>query len=196
MNESLINKYITAKRFEIYQSMETYSYNLKKAKHLYIPLSVLEVSLRNSINGLFEKFYGTGWIINEASFLKHKEVEKIEQAKQKLSENGEQITKDKLVAELTLGFWTALFQSVYDDKMRMSSLKQIFPNLPPKEKMIVDRKIISSKLNHIRKFRNRVFHHENIIKEEFNNIESAIHEILNYFDSELAEFAMGLNNEK
>lgn len=194
MNENLINKFITNKRFEIYKDIDTYNNNLRKAKHLYIPLSVLEVSLRNSINNLFEKFYGVGWIINEANFLKYKEIEKIIQAKDKIINNKENITKDKLVSELTFGFWTALFQSVYDDKMRFNNLKQIFPNLPPKEQILIDRKVISTKLNHIRKFRNRVFHHENIIKDEFINIENEIFEILGYFDIELVEFTKKANN--
>lgn len=195
MNDKLISNYITSKRFAIYKDLHTYNQNLKKAKSLYIPLSILEVSLRNSINNLFEKLFGAGWIINETSFLKHKEVQKITQAKTKLINNKENITKDKLVAELTFGFWTAMFQSVYNEKMRTNNLKQIFPNLPPKVKEIIDRKKISSKLNHIRSFRNRVFHHENIIKDEYLNIEEEIFEILNYFDEELSQYAKDLNNE-
>ncbi|MEN4046258.1 Abi family protein [Sulfurimonas sp. NWX367] len=195
MNDILINKYITSKRFAIYDTLELYDSNLKKAKQSYIPLSVLEVSLRNSINSLFERFYGAGWIVNEAQFLKHKEIEKIESAKDKIRKNHEEITQDKLISELSFGFWTALFQSAYNDKMRTAYLKQIFPNLPPKNRELIDRKKISAKLNHIRKFRNRVFHHENIIKDEFVNIESEIYEILSYFDDEVCAFAKRVNNE-
>jgi len=195
MNELLINRYITSNRFAIYDTLELYESNLKKAKQSYILLSVLEVSLRNSINNLFEKFYGAGWIVNEAQFLKHKEIEKIEAAKEKIRKNREEITQDKLISELSFGFWTALFQSAYSDKMRTAYLKQIFPNLPPKSVEVIDRKKISAKLNHIRKFRNRVFHHENIIKDEFVNIESEIYEILRYFDDEVCAFAKRVNNE-
>ncbi|WP_151900890.1 Abi family protein [Sulfurimonas hydrogeniphila] len=195
MNDILINKYITSKRFAIYDTLELYDSNLKKAKQSYIPLSVLEVSLRNSINSLFERFYGAGWIVNEAQFLKHKEIEKIESAKDKIRKNREEITQDKLISELSFGFWTALFQSAYNDKMRTAYLKQIFPNLPPKNRELIDRKKISAKLNNIRKFRNRVFHHENIIKDEFVNIESEIYEILSYFDDEVCAFAKRVNNE-
>lgn len=195
MREELKIKYITNKRFEIYSDLDTYNRNLKKSKSLYIPLSILEVSLRNSINSLFERLYSRGWLINEANFLKHKELEKITKAKSKILENSETISKDKLVSELTFGFWTALFQSSYDDKMRIANLKQIFPNLPSKDKLLVNRQILSTKLNHIRKFRNRVFHHENIIKEEFENIEDDIYEILGFFDSELSQYARDLNSE-
>ena len=77
MNDRLIEKFITKKRFEKYKNIDTYNSNLRKSKQFYIPLSILEVSLRNSINNLFEKLYGAGWIANEASFLKHKEIENI-----------------------------------------------------------------------------------------------------------------------
>ena len=194
MNDRLIKKFITKKRFEKYKNIDTYNINLRKSKQFYIPLSILEVSLRNSINNLFEKLYGAGWIANEASFLKHKEIEKIIQTKDKILSRSEIISKDKIVSELSFGFWTALFQSVYDDKMRFNNLKHIFPNLPPKEKLPIDRKMVSTKLNHIRKFRNRIFHHENILKEEFKNIEDDIYEILSYFDNELVEFTKKANN--
>jgi len=195
MKEQLINKYITAQRFSIYTNIDTYNDNLKKAKHLYIPISILEVSLRNSLNNIFEKFYGAGWIVNESSFLKAKELKKIIETKSKIEADNKVITKDKLVSELSFGFWTALFQSVYDDKMRTNTLKQIFPNLPPKEVERIDRKTMSNKLNHIRKCRNRIFHYENILKDEFLDIEDKIYEILNYFDAELVEYAKDLNNE-
>ena len=48
-------------------------------------------------------------------------------------------------------------------------------------------------INHIRKFRNRIFHHENILKDEFVNIEDDIYEILGYFDIELVEFTKKAN---
>ncbi len=166
-----------------------------KVKELYIPLSMLEVSLRNSINSLFKIFYGAAWIVNEAQFLKNKEIIKIEFAKEKIMKNREQITQDKFVSELLFGFWTALFQFAYADKMRTAYLKQIFPNLSPKNIELINRKTVSAKLNHIRKFRNRVFYHENIIKHEFIGIENDISEILTYFDDEVCVFAKRVNDE-
>ena len=195
MTEFQIKKFITDKRFSVYDDMETYGSNLKKSKQMYIPLSILEVSLRNSINNAFEKFYTAGWLINEAHFLHQKELEKLFHAKNKLRERGEEITKEKLIAELTFGFWTGLFKTLYDQQMRFGTLRQIFPNLPPKNEKIINRKILSSKLNHIREFRNRIFHHENILKPKYDAIEEDINEILEYLDKDLKVFAQGLNDE-
>jgi len=195
MDEKLIQKYITNQRFATYSDLDEYKYNLKKSKHLYIPLSIVEVTLRNSINELYEKYYGRGWIINEASFLHQKELQKICDAKSKLNDRNEIINKDKLVAELTFGFWTGLFKTLYDKQMRVNTLKQIFPNLPSKTIQRVDRKVLSSKLNHIREFRNRVFHHENINKPEYEKIEDDIYEILGFFDGAIVDFVKELNKQ-
>ncbi|MEA3492321.1 MAG: hypothetical protein U9R27_10520 [Campylobacterota bacterium] len=196
MNENLINKYITIERLSTYKNIEDYKQNLQKSKHLYIPLSILEVTLRNSINNLYERFYGRGWLINEANFLHQKELEKIHHAKSKLRDKNDTLIKDKLIAELTFGFWTGLFKTLYDNKMRFNNLKQIFPNLPSRDIQKIDRKNLSKKLNHIREFRNRVFHHENINKELYATIEDDIYEILDFFDSEIANFVRELNKEE
>ena len=195
MNELQIKKYITAKRFSVYADMDAYKENLKKSKQIYIPLSMVEVSLRNSINDAFEKLYGGGWLVNEAAFLHQKELEKVFHAKEKLRNRHEEITKEKLVAELTFGFWTGLFKTLYDKNMRFGNLKQIFPNLPPRNKMLIDRRTLSLKLNHIREFRNRVFHHENILKHRYENIEENIYEILDYLDQDLQDFTKRINDE-
>lgn len=196
VNEKNLRKFVTEKRLSTYNDFGEYELNLKQSKDYYIPLSILEVALKNSINSLFERYYGAGWIINQASFLQHKELEKISEAKAKLANRNENINKDKLIAELSFGFWTALFQSVYKHQMRTNDLKQIFPNLPKKEANFIDRKIISAKLDYIRKFRNRIFHYEKIVgKAEFDTIRDDINEILRYFDDEICEFAKRLNGE-
>lgn len=196
MNQSVITKFITAQRLSTYKDFAEYELNLKESKKHYISLSVLEVALRNAVNAHFEKFYGEGWLVNEAQFLKNDLRVRIVEAKDKLKDRKEDITKYKLVAELPFGFWTALFQSPYKHQMRTSDLKQIFPKLPKKEDLFMDRQIMSAKLNHIRKFRNRVFHHEKVVgKSEFDTIQSDIFEILGYFDEQIKNFAQRLNNE-
>jgi len=196
VKEIIINKFITTKRLSTYDDFDDYELNIKMSKDYYIPLAILEIALKNSINSIFERFYGAGWLTVGAQFLKGDLLEKIAVAKDKLTHRNETITKDKLIAELSFGFWTALFQSPYKHQMRISDLKQIFPNLPTKETDFIDRKIISAKLDHIRKFRNRIFHYEKIVgKAEFDTIKEDIDEILDYFDDEICDFAKRLNGE-
>jgi len=195
MTEIGIKKYISDARFNKYSSFDEYQENLILSKQFYIPLSILEVSLRNAIDSYFVNLYGHNWLLNEAQFLQRDALEKIFHAKAKLTERRENITHSKLTAELTLGFWTSLFQKPYDKTMRLQTLKGIFSNLPKQEVKFIDRKIISAQLNHIRKFRNRIFHFEKVInKEEFNTIQNDIDEVLGFLNNDVYEFVKRLNS--
>jgi len=195
MNNKLIDKYITKKRFDKYVSLSQYEENLTLSKRYYIPLSILEVSLRNAINDNFERFYGSGWLVNESSFLQRDHLKKIFEAKQKIKSRKETLSKDKLIAELSFGFWVNLFKSSYDRQMRISNLQQIFTNLPKREEKLMNRSEIFKIINHIRNFRNRIFHHEKIVnKQGFQNIENDINDILGYFDKEILAFSKRINH--
>jgi len=188
MDEFLINKYISEARFSKYDSLEEYKKNIQVSQEFYTPLSILEVSLRNAIDSQFKVFYGQNWLLNEAQFLQRDALEKISHAKSKLKNRKEDITHHKLTAELTLGFWTSLFQKPYDKTMRLQTMKGIFSNLPNKDIQFIDRKIISSKLNHIRKFRNRIFHFEKVVnKDEFMNITNDVNEMIEFLHKDIIE---------
>ncbi|HKK10318.1 MAG TPA: hypothetical protein VJ939_05745, partial [Bacteroidales bacterium] len=66
------------------------------------------------------------------------------------------IATGRVIAELSFGFWTSLFDSRFE-KTLWKNLRLAFPNCP---KHIRQRKTMSSKFNGIRKLRNRIFHHE------------------------------------
>ena len=196
MNDAIITKYISEARFSKYDSIEEYKENIQLSMNFYIPLSVIEISLRNAINSQFSIFYGQNWLLNEAQFLQADALTKIAHAKDKLTKRNETITHSKLTAELTFGFWTSLFQKPYDKTMRLQTLRGIFSNLPRKEGKPIDRKVMSSKLDHIRKFRNRIFHFEKIInKEEYKNINEEIDEILIFLHKDIFEFSKGIRSE-
>ncbi|MDQ7067344.1 MAG: hypothetical protein Q9M40_04815 [Sulfurimonas sp.] len=118
---------------------------------------------------------------------------KIVEAKKKILQRKEIVTYDKIIAELPFGFWTSLFRKSYTNLMRIKDIKNIFPNIPSKNQALINRRILDKKLNHIRKFRNRVFHYEPIInKLEYKNIEDDIFELLLYFDEDICDFAKEL----
>ena len=81
--------------------------------------------------------------------------------KLKITASKNQITIDKLVSELTLGFWTSLFNKNYA-KDFWKPLMYAFPLLNNQQK---HRNVIAFKLNNIRKFRNRIFHYEPICND-------------------------------
>lgn len=67
--------------------------------------------------------------------------------------------RDKIVAELALGFWSSLF-NVHFQALLWKDLRLVFPRCP---KLLRKRHTVSSALNLVRDLRNRVFHHEQLL---------------------------------
>jgi hypothetical protein len=193
MRESLIKQFISDERFGSYESLDEYIVNLIVSKNAYIPLSVLEVALRNSIDRFLSDTVGSQWYENEI-FLTKDGIKKVEEAKNILQSRREEISKNKVIAELSLGFWVNLFKKPYDKKMRINDLKKIFPNLPHPKEQFINREIIFKELNRIRNFRNRIFHHEKVInKDNYKSVQNEIFQILRYFDAEIYNLTKKIN---
>ena len=194
MKKSLIKKYISTERFRSYSGIDEYLENLVFSKKAYIPLSILEISLKNSINELLTEKLGENWLENK-DFLTNDSLRKIDEAKKILFKRAEPISKSKIIAELSFGFWVNLFKKPYEMKLRTKDIQKIFTNLPPKKEKMINREVIYKELNHIRNFRNRVFHYEKVInKDNYNQIFDEIDEVLFYFDKELFDCIKKANN--
>ena len=195
MNSGLIRKYISDNRINSYKDLFEYEQNLVLSKNAYIPLSILEVSLRNSLDTLLSEKVASNWYEID-SFLTNDSKYKITQATELLKRRKESISKHKIIAELSFGFWVNLLKKPYEKKLRINDLKKVFPNLPPKNVKLTNRESLYKELNHIRNFRNRIFHHEKVLnRDNYNNIFEEINEILGYFDEEVCLFSKRVNNE-
>lgn len=193
MKESLRLQYISPTRLSAYTNFDEYCQNLLISRNAYIPLSILEIALRNALDSYFSINIRADWHFDN-SFLTHGSQKKILEAIDTLNSRKEAITKEKIIAELNFGFWVNLFQKPYQNHLRTKDLRCIFPNMPSKEQIILNREEIYKKLDHIRRFRNRIFHYEKVInKNHYDTIDEEIYFILKIFDSELATFTRSLN---
>ena len=137
-----------------------YKENLRLAESLYISLSVFEVTLRNAISQQMEQMTGRkDWyaIFPNTPALKSLNGD-ITQAIRHISSRGEPVNPDKIISELTFGFWVTMLNSEYE-MVLWKSLRKAFPYMP---KQLRQRKNVSAPCNAFRKLRNRVFHHEAI----------------------------------
>ena len=188
MNNHTISRFISNDRLNNYTDFNEYKNNIYLSQKYYILLSIFEVSFRNSLD-YYLKSISNNYLLEE-SILHTDSIVKIKEAKKKILQRKEQLSHNKIVAELSFGFWTSLFRKSYSNIMRTNHIKTIFPNIPKKDVKLINRNILDKKLNKIRKFRNRIFHFEKIInKQEYKNIENEILELLNYFDNSLFTFA-------
>ncbi|MEA3554598.1 MAG: Abi family protein [Campylobacterota bacterium] len=138
-----------------------YILNSELSKSLYIPLQNLEVTLRNNIHNALTEFYKTERWYELDDVLDYNELKRIDESKTKLKRLKKELTPSRIISELSFGFWTSLFNKYYEQKIWAKHGKSIFPNIPKKYK---NRKYLSTTLNSIRYFRNRIFHFEPIFK--------------------------------
>lgn len=189
----LKNKFISKNRMKQYKNINEYFDNLKLCKEYYIPLSLVEIALRNSINSYFKTKVSKSWLL-DSSFIQIQHKSKIDIAIKLLKLENKKIYQDNILAELSFGFFVTFFKASYKQYFRYTDLKQIFPNLPSTKSKSINRHFIFTKLNNIRLFRNKVFHHDKIIsKHDYQNMMDEIYAVLSYFDIEIVEITKELN---
>ena len=146
---------------DIKKAIDHYKANIKISESFYPGIAILEVGLRNNIDLQLKRKYGTDNWFDDAIFIRDVssfQIDKISDARRTIHREKKTVTSGKMVAELTFGFWTSLFDAKFE-RVLWKDLRLAFPKCPKK---VRQRKNVSSKLNSIRKFRHRVFHHEPI----------------------------------
>ena len=165
-----MRKYLNACAGNKQKTMQLYRYNVRLCQRFYGALNLFEVMLRNAINEHYASYYSDpDWIVNQADTGKLLEYNKDEIRQTEAGYRRRGIyNNDKMVASLTMGFWTKLF-SKKRYKRGGKTLLQIFPN-KRKGKNQAD---VYKDLTHIREFRNRIAHHEPICFDGSGNISTA-----------------------
>lgn len=173
--EDQIRAAISAERLDPYGSgrgtrtaVQNYLWNMALCSALYPVLSLLEVTLRNSMDEAISARYPVSgysrvnsWLDRVPAVLHPNDQRAVDEAIQRLVSRDEPLRHGKVVAEMTFGFWTALFDVRYEQGQVFwpPLLQRVFPHIPRSSRR---RKFISPKLNRLRHLRNRVFHYEPI----------------------------------
>lgn len=149
-----------------------YAWNIALSESLYAPLQCLEVCLRNSLhNAITGKCGRTDWY-DTSVLIGAEDTKRVQKAKDRLADRKKPTDPGHIVAELTFGFWTSLFDKRYEQSLCNQILSSVFPHMP---RHIRKRSTVSAYLNDVRNLRNRVFHHEPIwywsdLSRHHNNI--------------------------
>jgi hypothetical protein len=161
-----------------------YMYNVEVARALMPVLHWAEVALRNRLHRVIGAAYPIGgarsfiqvpcWLDADPPVLLPNERARVEQAKRKLKAHGgspgqpgkkaRPLTEGRLVAELSLGFWTHLLDGAYENwrtphRLWPALLEPVFPHCPAAQRT---RKNVHGRYVAIKDIRNRAFHHERI----------------------------------
>ncbi|GAB0151615.1 hypothetical protein [Marinobacterium sp. BA1] len=156
-----LGPYLNHSKGDRLQALAQYHWNLQLSEALYPLLHLNEVVFRNALhNALTIEFETENWF--QGLWLHSREQQAINKVLSELHKRKQAPTADRVIAELTFGFWCSLCDSRYEHKqilwpklLKHAPLKQ----LPKRQRQ---RKEISRAVNRLRQLRNRVFHHEPI----------------------------------
>jgi hypothetical protein len=161
ISKERLEPYLTHHQADLDRAMLHYKSNILISESFYPLLAVLEIGLRNAIDyQLTKSFNDRNWYDNmEFNRIASRfQIDRISEAKSRILSEKKEITPGHIISELSFGFWTSLFDVRFEMTL-WKSLRLTFVNCP---KQIRQRNAISSKVNSIRKLRNRIFHHEAI----------------------------------
>ena len=176
-------------------ALKRYLYNIEISKALYPLLSILEISLRNRINKAIENIIKQNWLIDEIEqqcILLDNEHKKLLDAKKKLINKGhKQISKDDLIAELSLGFWIHLCTKRYKTALwhKQSFFRTVFADYPNFSEFDKLSKIFPI-LQLMLKLRNRIFHHEIVINHPYGiaNCYNDLRKLLGFISNDSLQY--------
>ncbi|HYR06324.1 MAG TPA: hypothetical protein VEQ60_01070 [Longimicrobium sp.] len=172
-----IRKALSNERLDAYglgrtddQKIANYLWNLALCESLYPALNGLEVVFRNAVFDAGARIFSgistrdvPCWLDANPSLFDSDHEQFVVAAKQRLRDRGGALEPGRLVAELTFGFWTSLFEVRYErNRVLWPHLfgAQLLDSSAPRS--MRSRKQLSPLLNRMRYLRNRIFHHEPI----------------------------------
>jgi hypothetical protein len=148
----------------------------------YPLLHALEVGLRNATDRAMTIKQGRLWLQQGVLQLAPWQQQAVRESLAKLGKLGRKPENGRLVAELPFGFWTSLYNRRFERAWH-GILKHAFPNLRGPMRT---RRTIATRLEDIRRFRNRIFHHERIIHHDFMRFRSEILDTIAWMSPELS----------
>jgi hypothetical protein len=112
-----------------------YMWNIALCRSFYPALHLLEVTLRNNLHRVVTVHCGTAeWYDRRPSVLTLHEQEAIVKAKAELGRQRKPEEPDRVVAELSFGFWTSLLGKNYEQKLWPKLLCLMFPHMPRRQR--------------------------------------------------------------
>lgn len=170
MTEVIIQS-LSLRRFETYlkaaghnteRALRLYLWNARLGAAFHLPIQAVEVSLRNRINTVLVAEFGPNWW-QEAQFLglaDHDRKRDLDTVKSRTSRRGAELDTDQVVASLSFGFWAGMLHRRYNPQIWGRHLASGFPDLPAD----IDRDKLHQAVIKVARLRNRISHHEPLIK--------------------------------
>lgn len=186
LSEERLEKYLVATGGDLHNGLSLYERNARLSESFYTPLQCMEICFRNCLDHEMVVTHGADWFQNGRPPLERDALESIHEAVADLSENRKPITRGAIVAELHLGFWVGLLGPRYDNTMWRQGLFRAFRE----NGRLMQRRRVHGRFNALRRFRNRIAHHEPIFLNDLPARHNEIIEATSWMCADTAAWAL------
>lgn len=181
--EPRMRSYLNAAGGDVDKARDLYVWNTRMAGAALEQLGHLEILLRHAVdvqlsNRAREREIGIPWFLMPPFLTAQSEA--IEVVRERLRKQNRE-TRDQIIAGLSFGFWTGWFGSKYEELWRQS-LRLAFPNGSGQ------RKEVARLVEQIRKFRNRVAHHDSLLNVDIGFEMNAVFQLAALINAEAANW--------
>lgn len=186
LSRERLDKYLNASGNDLDLAIGLYERNTRLAESFYTPLQALEICLRNHIDRELSSTYGADWMTNGQPPLAAWAANTIGSTIADLNGQKAPVTPGDIVAELHFGFWLSLLGQQYDNTLWRTACYRAFSASGRPLK----RKRVHNRLNALRRFRNRVAHHEPIFHANLQQVHDEIIEAAEWMCLQTAAWAL------
>lgn len=175
--------YLQAKQGHIEDALELYAWNAEISAAFMVPLHLCEVAIRNAAAEAIEAVHGTNWPwVN--GFIRSLPVPRrpIDYDPQRNLQQvaNRQPTVGKVVSDLNFAFWEKVFTQGQDSRIWDAHFRAVLPGAPAALTVAQARAKVFADLEAIRRFRNRIAHHEPIFARNLTADYASIRELVEY----------------
>ncbi|WP_449256355.1 hypothetical protein [Bosea sp. (in: a-proteobacteria)] len=178
LSEDRFATYLTLARGNQAHAFDLYLYNARLAKAFLYPLSVAEITLRNAIDDLLVGQYGAAWHTAPGlrAILTVESERSLDKAIERTRRAHPALPRGQVVATLSFDFWSNLFRPEYDRPLWQRHLHAVLPHCPPGH----TRPNVQALVRDINRLRNRIAHHEPILKLDVSALHADIRNLIGY----------------
>lgn len=164
LSPARLTPFLKETKDDLSRALDLYEWNSRLAAECFNAIGHLEVFLRNTLDRvLAEEFDEVGrespWFdqTDRTDLLTKGDFDSVTKARSQLRQDKRPASRDRIVAELSFGFWCQLLGRNHDDLWR-KALRRAFSD-PSKGNKTPDRGTVFQLVDSIRRSRNRVAHH-------------------------------------
>lgn len=161
------------------EALQLYQWNSNVSGAFLPCLHICEVSIRNSVSEVLLKVHGNQWAWEPGFMhsLSYKPKLNLEKVGKKFKKNK---NINKVIPELDFVFWQSMFTARNDSNLWLPHFNNTFVYADSNIGVDVLRAEIYDDLDKIRKFRNRIAHHEPIFQRDLLAIYQSIVRLVGY----------------